>query len=467
MEKTLLRSRLPMTFSTTAPVRTTGPRVFTKSRLVTFLVAGICYLFVSLLMSCSRISNENDISASASTITSSMESYWLSDGAARAAAFKELSNLRYDAMDIILKDADVALRNDSVYSVILKPQVAPSGDAHDYLSLAKYFWRNPDTPDGLPYIRRDGYVNPEVETVQDYRLLRQMLREVYRLGLAFQLTGNETYAVKASDRLYEWFVNPETKMNPHFHWGSLRKGNTHGSRTGILDMYPIYRVFQIVPHLQNSPSYSPQLHNALVDWFSQYWEWLSTSSLAAQESKGVNNHGTYYDVQVIPIARFLNKHDVAKEIATHALSVRINRQIKGNGWQHHETSRPTSWFYSVFNLQGLFLLAQQCQMSGVDMWHYVGPEGQSLKTALDYLIPFALSQGEGWPYSNLNGYPVTNLVPLVEIGYIKWGDETYLHAMPSLRAMAEKERDTNHNTRPLSDFFCQMSELLGDNEFVC
>lgn len=106
-------------------------------------------------------------------------------------------------------------------------------------------------------------------------------------------------------------------------------------------------------------------------------------------------------------------------------------------------------------------------MSGVDMWHYVGPEGQSLKTALDYLIPFALSQGEGWPYSNLNGYPVTNLVPLVEIGYIKWGDEAYLHAMPSLRAMAEKERDTNHNTRPLSDFFCQMSELLGNNEFVC
>jgi hypothetical protein len=85
-------------------------------------------------------------------------------------------------------------------------------------------------------------VNPEVETIQDYRLLRQTLREIYRLGLAFQLTRNETYAAKATDRLYEWFVNPETKMNPHFHWGSLRKGNTHGSRTGILDMYPIYRV---------------------------------------------------------------------------------------------------------------------------------------------------------------------------------------------------------------------------------
>lgn len=88
-------------------------------------------------MSCSRISNENELSASTSTVTSSMESYWLSDGAARAAALKELSKLRYDAMDIVLKDADVALRNDSVYSVVLKPQVAPSGDVHDYLSLAK------------------------------------------------------------------------------------------------------------------------------------------------------------------------------------------------------------------------------------------------------------------------------------------------------------------------------------------
>jgi hypothetical protein len=92
------------------------------------------------------------------------------------------------------------------------------------------------------------------------------------------------------------------------------------------------------------------LDDALKDWFSKYWDWLSTSNLAAQESKGVNNHGTYYDVQVIPIARFLGKHDVAKKIAQKAVTFRLDRQIRPTGAQPHEASRPTSWFYSIFNL---------------------------------------------------------------------------------------------------------------------
>jgi hypothetical protein len=53
----------------------------------------------------------------------------------------------------------------------------------------------------------------------------------------------------------------------------------------------IHQVFQIIPHLQKSSSYQPELHDALVSWFADYWKWLSTSSLARQESKGVNNHG--------------------------------------------------------------------------------------------------------------------------------------------------------------------------------
>ena len=36
-----------------------------------------------------------------------------------------------------------------------KKLVAPSGDKHDYISVGTYWWPNPDTSDGLPYIRRD------------------------------------------------------------------------------------------------------------------------------------------------------------------------------------------------------------------------------------------------------------------------------------------------------------------------
>ena len=40
-------------------------------------------------------------------------------------------------------------------SVTMKPQTPPSGDKHDYLSMAIYWWPDPKNPTG-PYISRDG-----------------------------------------------------------------------------------------------------------------------------------------------------------------------------------------------------------------------------------------------------------------------------------------------------------------------
>jgi Alginate lyase len=45
-------------------------------------------------------------------------------------------------------------------TVVRKQTLPPSGDIHDYLSMAPYWWPNPDTPDGLPWVQRDGDVNP-------------------------------------------------------------------------------------------------------------------------------------------------------------------------------------------------------------------------------------------------------------------------------------------------------------------
>jgi len=46
-------------------------------------------------------------------------------------------------------------------SVMDKPRPAASGDPHDYFSYGPYWWPDPAKPDGLPYIRRDGEVNPD------------------------------------------------------------------------------------------------------------------------------------------------------------------------------------------------------------------------------------------------------------------------------------------------------------------
>ena len=49
----------------------------------------------------------------------------------------------------LIKDADQLLSK-APTSVMEKKQTPPSGDMHDYMSLAIYFWPDPSKPDGSP-----------------------------------------------------------------------------------------------------------------------------------------------------------------------------------------------------------------------------------------------------------------------------------------------------------------------------
>ena len=63
------------------------------------------------------------------------------------------------ALGRLQREAEKAMRAKPA-SVMDKPKTPPSGDKHDYLSLAPYSWPDPAKPDGLPWINRDGQVNP-------------------------------------------------------------------------------------------------------------------------------------------------------------------------------------------------------------------------------------------------------------------------------------------------------------------
>jgi hypothetical protein len=61
------------------------------------------------------------------------------------------------------------------FAVTSKSQTPPSGDKHDYMSLARYFWPNPATANHLPYVQRDGQSNPQIDAVPDHANLFKML----------------------------------------------------------------------------------------------------------------------------------------------------------------------------------------------------------------------------------------------------------------------------------------------------
>ena len=64
------------------------------------------------------------------------------------------------------------------FSVTTKEVVPPSGDKHDYMSQAPYWWPDPKSTNGLPYIRRDGERNRGSEKITDQRVKDQTVGAV-------------------------------------------------------------------------------------------------------------------------------------------------------------------------------------------------------------------------------------------------------------------------------------------------
>src|SRR5215813_5778432 len=93
----------------------------------------------------------------------------------------------------LLKDADKALQFGPV-SVMEKKNEPPSGNKHDYMSLAPYFWPDPSKPNGLPYMRKDGETNPEVQEYKDKEYQPKLCESVYVLALAYYFSGETMYA---------------------------------------------------------------------------------------------------------------------------------------------------------------------------------------------------------------------------------------------------------------------------------
>ena len=76
------------------------------------------------------------------------------------------------AYETLKKEAD-RLSDAQPLSVMMKEKTPASGDKHDYMSQARYFWPDPAKPDGLPYINRDGISNPELNKLDRNRLWEQ------------------------------------------------------------------------------------------------------------------------------------------------------------------------------------------------------------------------------------------------------------------------------------------------------
>lgn len=302
-------------------------------------------------------------------------------------AFRKLTN-----------DANRAL-SFTPLSVMEKPKAGASGDKHDYLSQAPYFWPDPAKPDGLPYLRKDGQRNPESgDTHSDAPRLARMADTAETLALAYYFTGHERYAAHGAKVLRVWFLNSATRMNPNFNQAQAIPGVNTGRGIGMIESRSLMPVCDAVGLLAGSTNWTKVDDEGMRAWLGKFLHWAQTSANGRDERVAKNNHGSWYDAQLAHYALFTGDTNLARQIIVSAQTNRIARQIKADGTQPLELARADSFSYSRFNLQALFEVATLGEHVGVDLWHFQTPLGASLRKALDFLLPYAEQPDKPWPY---------------------------------------------------------------------
>jgi hypothetical protein len=312
-----------------------------------------------------------------------------------------------------LRERGDALMGDGPFTIVHKQHPLPGVDPHDYVSLAPYYWPNPDTSNHLPYNRRDGERNPETREF-DARIFSAFSEHVWGLALAGYMTGDDRYARRAAVLLRAWFLDPETRMNPNLDHAQFVKGENTGRGTGIIESNRFLNVIDAVGLLRSMGEsvWSADDQSKVEDWFRAYLKWMQESPNGKAEAAATNNHGTWYDVQVATYMLFVGDEAGARQVIEAAKSKRIAAQIQPDGQMPRELARTKSWGYSCFNLKALTQLADLGQRVDVDLWNYHTADGRSIRAALDFHFPFATGQ-KSWSHQQISRFdPKELLLPL-------------------------------------------------------
>ena len=300
----------------------------------------------------------------------------------------------------LLAKADNLLKVDG-FSVTNKTGVPPSKDKHDYMSIGPYWWPNAKTENGLPYIRKDGEINPDTRNnFTDFVEKKNFISAVKTLKDAFFYSDDKKYANKNLELINTWFLDESTKMNPNVNFGQYVPGKSEGRCFGIIEFDGLIEVVEFLELAKYKGVLDKQTEEGMINWFRDYSNWLKNSKLGIEESTRKNNHATHYDVQLLSILMYLNKTKELKEYLSTITKARIFSQIEPDGSQPLELARTKSFSYSVMNLHGFLELAIIGQKVGVDLWRVKSEDGRSIKKAYQFMLPYLTNEKE-WQYKQI------------------------------------------------------------------
>ncbi len=318
------------------------------------------------------------------------------------------------AYDTLIKNAEKYL-SDPEYSVLHKIETAISGDKRDYLSLSPYWWPNPNTADGLPFIRRDGETNPIVRGDNtDKQSVERMTDRSHALALAAYLSGESKYGEKAAEMIRVWFLDPEKSMNPNMEYGQGVLGVAPGRANALIESKHFFKTMDAALLLQKTGHLSAKEMTQLRQWYSDFLDWMYTSDVALAENNTYNNHAVWYNAQILGFLLFTGRMDEAHEEIKRAL-LRERSHFQPDGHQPEEWVRTRAYHYHSFALWGWASILRYAELAGRPI-QYINimlptTRSRNIRDGVKFMIPFIMKEKTWVPYE-IRGYENERHVPM-------------------------------------------------------
>lgn len=306
-------------------------------------------------------------------------------------SLKQGEALYQGAYQRLLREAKAMLAEPPT-SVMDKPdeKVAKSKDRHDFISVGKYCWPNPNTPDGMPWIQRDGYINVENFKKDDAVRLDKMSSRVARLSAAYFFSGDSRFAKKAAELARVWFVDTATRMNPNLTYAQVIPGNDNdmGHVAGVIFGRTLVNVLAGLALIEHTSAYTPDIDRGMKQWFSEFSTWLTTSDQGVREGRTTNNHSIAYDEQLLAIGLFVGDTASVRRLTAEIHPRRIFRQVEPDGKMPRELARTRGLGYSIYNLKNILEICEMVKQVNPSFYYIKSADGRSIGGAIDYIARY-------------------------------------------------------------------------------
>jgi len=312
-----------------------------------------------------------------------------------------------------------------------------AGGPHDFFSQSDYSWPNPTNQTGRPYVGHDGESNPDV--FSEHRLaMRNMKDAVAALAAAYALTGEDKYARKAGEFIRVFFLDDQTRMNPHLRYAQAVLGSSTGTSYGIIDTLHLAELAVAVPFLEKSPAFDPAVDTGLKQWFTDYISWMMTATNGVKEMNSANNHSIAYFLQLASFAKFTHQEPLLQMCRARFENVLFPRQMTNDGSFPLELKRTKPYGYSIFQADNLSALCVLLSTTNEDLWRFKLSDGRTPKAAVDFIYPYLadknkwLADGRGRDVMHWDNWPVRQ--PCLLFAYAEFGGEKYFNLWQKLDA---------------------------------